>query len=540
MTGWRGAWDVERAGHPREKMMKAHIVGGGLASLAAAAYLIKDGKFLANNIRVYEASDMLGGAMGMAGGPSTGYILPTGRVFEKEYRCTLDLFSFVPSASDPEKSIRDEVIAFNDRYGYHDKAHIVGRGREIVRSAHYGLSMRNRLELVRLALTPEAMLEGRRIKEYFSEDFFQTEFWFLWAPLMGSLPQHSAIEMRRFINRFLHMLPDLSTMTKIYRTRYNQYEAVVEPIANWLKRQGVKFLTGAQVTSVEFEPSLEMITANSLEYTQDGTRATVQVARDDLVIITNGSQATDLSVGSMSEPAHPKLEGRSTALWFRLAHGRPEFGRPEVFFGEEHVGDTKWMTFTVTTADPTFFELMTDFTGSEPGRGGLMTFKDSNWLLTLAIFHQPEFIDQPSGTLVWWGFAIYPDRIGNFVKKPMSECCGAEILEEVLRHLEFDDKRAAIIQSSTCIPCILPYAGSVWMPRNRTDRPAVVPKGSTNFAFIGQFSEIALETIFTMEYSVRSAREAVSSLLGLKTDIPPVYQGQRDPQALYDALKLLT
>jgi oleate hydratase len=522
-----------------ESMVKAHLVGGGLASLAAAAYLIKDAGMLAGNIRIYEADETIGGAMAMRGGASSGYILPTGRVFEAQYRCAFDLFSFIPSASDPQKSVKDEIIAFNERYGYFDRAHIIGRDLEVIRSAHFGLSARDRLELIKLVLTPEAMLDDRRIDEFFSIEFFRSEFWFLWAPLMGSLPQHSALEMRRYINRFLHLVPDLSIMTMVYRTPYNQYDAIVKPIGDWLQRQGVEVLTGVTVTDVEFLPSTKKITANSLEFVQSGRSVSVEVSPNDLVLVTNGSQTADLSIGSMTEAPRLDLAGRSWALWERLARGRPEFGRPEAFFGAQHLGDTKWVTFTVTTTDSTFFELMRKFSGSNVGRGGLMTFRDSSWVLTLALFHQPEFVNQPPDVMVWWGFGMCPDRMGDFVEKPMSVCSGAEILEEVLRHLQFDRHQESIIGSATCIPCVLPYADSVWMPRSRTDRPKAVPNGSTNFGFIGQFSEIPRETIFTMEYSVRSAREAVSTLLGLNADIPPIYQGQHDPHALYEALRTL-
>ncbi len=520
--------------------MKAHLVGGGLASLAAAAHLIKDGGILANNIFIYERSDDLGGAMGMAGGPVHGYVLPTGRVFENEYRCAFELFSLVPSVGNPQKSIKDEILEFNARYGYYDKAHVIDLQGEIVKSAHFGLSVRNRLDLLRLTLTPEELLEGKRIDEFLSPDFFESEFWFLWAPLMGSLPQHSAMEMRRFICRFLHLLPDLSEMTKILRTRYNQHEAIVQPICEWLRKQGVNFLTGALVTDISFQPSTDKIAANSLEYVRQGNTSIVDISQRDLVLVTIGSQVADVSIGSMTAPPVPRHTGQSWALWERLARGRPEFGNPGTFFGKERIGDSKWMTFTATTTDPIFFDLMRAKSGSEPGRGGLMTFKDSNWLITLAIFHQPEFLDQPENVMVWWGFGITPDNPGNFVQKAMSECSGAEILEEVLRHAKFDQNVDKIIASTTCIPCVLPYAGSVWTVRGRSDRPQVVPKGSTNLGFMGQFAEIPLETAFTMEYSVRSAREAITQLLNLKTKPPPVYQGQHHAEVLLNALKALS
>jgi oleate hydratase len=347
------------------------------------------------------------------------------------------------------------------------------------------------------------------------------------------------MEMRRFLHRFLHLLPSLSTMTEIYRTRYNQYQAIVEPVTKWLQRQGVNFFISTFVSGIEFKASVEEITANSLQYVRDGKSMTVEVEADDLVLVTNGSQTADLSFGAMTAPAILRLEGRSWALWKRLAHGRHEFGNPEAFFGEPHLRDTAWLTFTVTTTDSTFHELMTEFTGSEPGRGGHITFKDSNWLITFTIFPQPHFLEQPPGVKLWWGYALYPDRMGNFIQKPMLQCSGVEILKEVLWHLDFVKDTERIIGASTCIPCVLPYAGSVWLARKRTDRPRAVPIGSTNFGFIGQFVEVPLETIFTMEYSVRSAHEAVSTLLKLDAKPPSVYQGQHDPRVLYNALSAL-
>lgn len=519
--------------------MRAHLVGSGLASLAAAAWLIRDAGALGPNIRIYEAADWLGGAMAMGGGPESGYVLPTGRVFEPQYRCAFELFSFIPSIGDPHLSIKDEILAFNERHGYFDRAHVLDRDLNVIRSAHYGLSLADRVALVRLATTPEAKLERRRIDEFFSEDFFSSEFWFLWAPLMGPLRQHSALEMRRFINRFLHLAGDLSTMTKVLRTRVNQYDAIVRPIVEWLERQGVEFVIGATVTDIAFKPSRDEITASRLAYNHDGLTELVDVAPDDIVLVTAGSQTSDVAAGSMTEPPKLALSGRSFSLWEKLARMRPEFGHPEVFFGPERVPDTTWVTFTVTTTDPTFFDLMTELSGARPGGGGFMTFRDSSWMLTLALFHQPEFLDQPPGVMAWWGFGMRPDTTGDFVGKPMVDCSGAEILDEVLHHLKFDAARATIIAASKCIPCVLPYANSVWMPRARNDRPAAVPKGSTNFGFIGQFCEIAEDTIFTMEYSVRSARLAVKALLGLKTRIPPVYQGPHDPLALLDAARAM-
>ncbi len=519
--------------------MKAHLVGGGLASLAAAAYLIRDGGVLGNNINVYEARARLGGSLGVSGSAETGYIYPGGRVFEWQYRCAMDLFSMVPSSSDPSKSIREEITEFNEHHSWYDKARLVDRNAKIVPSNHLDLSLQHKFELTKLILTSEILLEGKQIKDCVSTDFFETNFWYIWSSIMAFIPEHSAIEMRRYTVRFMHLLPDLSTMTFILRTRYNQYQAIVEPISKWLADQAVNFNTGTFVSGIEFEPAPDRITANALHFIRNGVKTTIEVDASDLVMVTNGSQLTDMSIGSMESPPRPLIDTthNSWTLWKSLARGRNEFGHPEVF--TDHIDRSRWVSFTVTCTDSAFAKLMEEFSGREAGRGGLMTFKRSNWLITVVRFHQPNFIGQPEGTYVGWGYGIYPERTGNFVQKPMTDCTGAEILREVLAHVGLESQADAIIRCSICIPCLLPFVSSVCLVRKKADRPSVVPKGSTNFAFIGQFCEQPDDVVFTMEYSVRSAWTAVHTLLKTDRKPPPVYKGYHSPSVLFRVLKAL-
>ena len=519
--------------------MKAHIVGGGFGGLAAAAYLIRNAGMSGHDITIYEAEDRLGGAFSLSGSAATGYILPAGSVFDAEFRCTFDLLASIPSVSDPARSVKDDFFTFNDHYPFRDRTHIIGRDGRIVHSPHFGLSVRDRLALLRLAVTPEVMLEGRRIEEFFRPGFFVTEFWLLWTTIMGPLPKHSAMEMRRYMNRFLPLLPDLSDMSNILRTRFDQYEAIIEPMVAWLRPRGVIFLTGAFVSDISFAPLPGRITVSRLDYERNVEATSVAIAPEDVVLLTLGSQVADVSTGSMTEAPRSRRGGRAWLLWQRLAGGRTDFGNPDVFFGPTRVPDTQWVTFTVTTTGTEFFDQMIALTGSEPGSGGLVTLKDSSWLITLTIFHQPEVTTQPSSTRLWWGYLLYPGRTGDFVKKPGIACTGADILEEVLRQLRFERQLDAIMATSVCIPSALPYVNSVWMPRRRGDQPATIPEGATNLGFIGQFAEVPKEVAFTIEYSARTAWEAIHRLLRRGPAPPPVYQGQYDPAALFAALKTL-
>ena len=517
--------------------MKAHIAGGGFGGLAAAALLIRNANVSGPDITIYEADEKLGGGFFLDGDPQSGYNLP-GSVFDKEFRCAFDLLATIPTEAYPNISVKEQFFTFNKERPFVDQTHIVDRDLRPVHGPRYGLTLADGLALAKLSLTPERSLDGRRIEEFFSPQFFKTEFWLLWSTIMGSLPQHGIIEFRRYLNRFVYLFPDLSTMGGVLRSQFNQHEAFVKPLVAWLERHGVNFVTGAFVNDIGFAESGSRITVNRLNYERRGAATSIDVAPDDIVLVTTGSQAADLSTGSMTAapppPAHP---GRSWALWKQLAQKRRGFGNPDAFFGPDRIADSRWVTLTVTTRGKEFLDEMTMLTQSDPGSGGLLTLKDSAWVISLSIFDQPEVLSQPPGISVWWGYGLFPEREGTFVKKPMHQCTGEEILTELLRHLQFKTS-AAIMKSSICIPCNMPYVNNIWLPRKSGDRPPVVPDGATNLGLIGQYVELEQDIAFTFEYSTRTAWEAIHRLLKRGPAPPPVYQGQFDPKGLWAALKV--
>jgi oleate hydratase len=519
--------------------MKAHIVGGGFGGLAAAAYLIRNAGMSGEDITIYEANAQVGGAFSLGGDATSGYILPSSSLFDAEFRCTFDLLKTIPSASNPTISVKKEFFGFNESHPFHDRAHIIDRkGNVVAHAPRFGLSLCDGLALLRLTLTPEAMLDGRRIEEFFSRRFFSTEFWLLFSTIMGSLPQHSAMEFRRYMNRTLALFPNLYDMAHILRTPLDQYEAFIKPMVAWLRPRGVNFQTRTFVRDIGLAPSRDCITVDRLDCEGSATAAEVPVGVEDIVLVTLGSQADDLSVGGKTATPRPRSSGRSWALWKRLAQQRRAFGNPDRFFGAASVPNSRWVTFTVTTRGTEFIDQMTALTGSAPGSGGLVTLKDSGWLVSLSIFHKPEVVGQPRDTYLWWGYGLHPERNGDFVPKRMDECTGTEILKEVVRQLRFDPLLDAIVSSSECIPCNLPYANNVWMPRRRADRPYPVPTGATNLGLIGQYVEVPQDIAFTIEYSARTAWEAIHLLLKRGPAPPPVYQGPCDPEALLAALKV--
>ena len=221
----------------------------------------------------------------------------------------------------------------------------------------------------------------------------------------------------------------------------------------------------------------------------------------------------------MSDPpkALTKADSGGWRLWEKLAEGRPEFGKPSVF--NSHIPESCWQSFTVTLRDTAFFDHMERFSGNRAGIGGLVTFFESNWLMSIVLYHQPHFPDQPADIKVFWGYALHPDRIGNFVAKPMAQCSGKEILTELCGHLNID---AAMFESAVCIPCRMPYITSMFMPRAPGDRPEPIPANTKNFAMISQFVEIPVDVVFTVEYSVRVAQTVVYQLLDIDRQVTPI------------------
>ena len=210
-------------------------------------------------------------------------------------------------------------------------------------------------------------------------------------------------------------------------------------------------------------------------------------------------------------------------LWEKIAAGRPGFGRPANF--ADHIDQSKWESFTATLRDPTFLHLLRDFTGNVPGEGGLITFPNSNWLASIVIPFQPHFIGQPAEVSVVWGYGLSVDAPGNFVEKPMSACSGREIMTEVLGHLHAGADAPRILETTTCIPCMMPFITGQFLPRGPGDRADILPPGTRNLAFTGQFCELPDDVVFTVEYSIRSAQVAVYALLGLDRQPPAIYKG---------------
>lgn len=517
----------------------AYIVGGGIAGLSAATFLVRDGQMKGQNIHILEETALLGGSLDSTGNNQTGYTMRGGRMYEGRFGCTYDLLDSIPSIDDPQKSVKTEIFDFFATTSWNSKSRLIQKNAVIANAAEMGFNRQDRKDMMKMMRISEKALGTKRIQDVFNPHFFETNFWFMWCTMFAFEIWHSAVEMKRYMLRFIHLFPTINTMKAINLTRYNQYDSMIRPMTAWLKERGVDFRTETKVTDVDLAHAGEQATARSLAVQVKGQAQSLELKEDDFVIITNGSMTAGSSLGSMK--AAPVLNrtsrGGSWELWETIAPKHPGLGNPSAFTA--NIDESKWESFTVTTSSPLLKEYVEKFTQNPLGRAALLTFKESNWLMTINFYHNPRSLGQEKNTFVWWGYGLLGDKVGNFVPKKMCDCTGEEIMIEALGHLGIKEGKEAIIASSTCIPCIMPYITSQFMPRAIGDRPQVIPANTTNLAFIGQYAEVKDDTVFTVEYSVRTAMTAAYHLAGVKRRVIPMYQGKYNPLVLFRAWRTM-
>ena len=510
---------------------KIWLIGGGIASLAAAAFMIRDGDIPGAHITILEDLDKIGGSLDASGSSAAGYVLRGGRMFESKYLCTFALFDSIPALSG-SGTVTQDIMAWNETMHTASKSRLVRDGHRETAPA-FGLSERHILNIARLAAEPESILGRSRISDQFDDAFFKTNFWTMWCTTFAFQPWHGVVEFKRYLLRFAHMVGGFNRLIGIMRTQYNQYDSMVRPLRKWLDERGVTFTMGTRVTDLQLTETADQTAVTRILFERAGVPGDIAVAAGDVVLLTLGSMTDASSLGGMDQaPATlDKSQAHSWALWKKIATGRPAFGHPEVFY--DRIDESKWVSFTATMHDPALLRIIRDFTGNVPGEGGLITFADSGWLASIVVPYQPHIIGQPDDANVLWGYGLSVDQPGDFVKKPMTECTGREIMTEILGHLRVGEDTKRILETTICIPCMMPFITSQFMPRAKGDRPAVIPAGSQNLGFIGQFCELPDDVVFTVEYSIRSAQTAVYQMLGLNREPPAVYKGVFDPRVLY-------
>lgn len=515
---------------------KAHIIGGGIAGLAAAVFLIDDASMPGENITIYEKRKSVGGCCD-AFENAMGYVCPGERELEPFMECLWYLCSKIPSLDDPSVSVLDESVRANKDTPIHSECRILRNRGQIYEEIHdYRLSPELLLKMEHFTSMPEKELEDLTIEDYFGKDseFFHSSLWWCYHSMLAFKPYHSALEAQRYFNRF-GLLNRLEYMEGILHTKRNENDSIIKPITKWLTEKGVTICTDTAVYDLDMDAGCNTVFGIKIR-----GKDTVSVRPEDYVFLTSGSMMTKARYG---DNTHIAETDRSTddlglfTIWKNLARRNKKFGNPDKFLG--NIDKTKWMSFFLTVEGyPQFFDRLEKMTGSKRGTGGGITFMDSGWEMSLVIYDREYYPDQKQKNRdVLWGDGLFGERIGSYIKKPMAECTGNEIIEEMLYHFNMLDMKDDVLKHAYVSTCMMPYITSQFMPRKEIDRPKIIPDGCTNLAFIGQYVEVPRDVVFTIETSVRTPLEAVYMLTGLDKEIIEVNPARYDLRYMVERVK---
>lgn len=543
----------EAFAHPEKpegvEKKSAYIIGTGLAGLTAAFYLVRDGQMPGNHIHLLEKLELAGGSCDGYKDVHKGFYMRGGREMDNHFEIMWDVFRDVPSIETPNVSVLDEYYWLNK----HDPNYslcraTVNKGEDAHTDKLFKLDKDSAMALSQLFITPEADLEEKKISDVLPKSFWETNFWLYWQTMFAFQKWSSALEMKRYLCRYVHHIDGLPDFSALRFTKYNQYESMILPLIEYLKKHDVDVQFGMDVKNVVIEEVDGKKTAKELIYVKDNKEQSIPLTADDLVFITNGC-CTDTSCYGDQTHA-PDLsgivngQGESWDLWKNIAKQakHDEYGHPDVFCSDTEA--TNWMSATVETSNKDIIQHIMNICKRDPRAGkvttgGIVTVKDSenNWFLSWTINRQPQFRSQNKDTVLIWLYALHTDTEGNYIKKTMRDCTGEEICQEWLYHIGMDESKIKDYSENACntTTCFMPYINAFFQPRKNVDRPKVVPEGAVNFAFIGQFAETPRDTIFTTEYSMRTGMESVYTLLNVDRGVPEVWGSQYDIRELLRA-----
>ena len=543
----------EAFAHPEKpedvEKKSAYIIGTGLAGLTAAFYLVRDGQMPGNHIHLLEKLELAGGSCDGYKDVHKGFYMRGGREMDNHFEIMWDVFRDVPSIETPSVSVLDEYYWLN-KYdpNYSLCRATVNKGEDAHTDKLFKLDKDSAMALSQLFITPEADLEDKKISDVLPESFWETNFWLYWQTMFAFQKWSSALEMKRYLCRYVHHIDGLPDFSALRFTKYNQYESMILPLIEYLKKHDVDVQFGMDVKNVVIEDVDGKKTAKELIYVKDNKEQSIPLTADDLVFITNGCCTDTSSYGDQTHA--PDLshivsgQGESWDLWKNIAKQakHDEYGHPDVFCSDTEA--TNWMSATVETSNEDIIQHIMNICKRDPRAGkvttgGIVTVKDSvnNWFLSWTINRQPQFRSQNKDTVLVWLYALHTDTEGNYIKKAMRDCTGEEICQEWLYHIGMDESKIKDYSENACntTTCFMPYINAFFQPRKNVDRPKVVPEGAVNFAFIGQFAETPRDTIFTTEYSMRTGMESVYTLLNVDRGVPEVWGSQYDIRELLRA-----
>ena len=399
----------------------AYLIGSGLAALAAACYLVRDGQMAGERIHILEKDPIPGGACDGYQYTDIGYVMRGGREMDNHFECMWDLFRSIPSIETEGVSVLDEYYWLNKADPNYSLCRATEKqGQDAHTDKKFGLSDKAAMEIMKLFFTPDEELYNKRIDEIFDHEVLDSNFWLYWRTMFAFENWHSALEMKLYLKRFIHHVGGLPDFTALRFTRYNQYESMILPMVHYLQEHGVDFQYNTKVVNVEFDIRNGRKAARRIVLQREGREDAIDLTDNDLVFITNGGCVENSAYGSQNEPAafnKTIREGGGWDMWRKIAAQDPSFGHPDKFCSDPE--QSNWMSATVTTLDRRIVPYIEKICKRDPfsGKvvtGGIVTARDSGWLLSWTINRQPQFRNQPKDQLVIWVYGLFSDKTRRF------------------------------------------------------------------------------------------------------------------------------
>ena len=203
-----------------------YIVGGGIAGLNTALLLMKEG-VRGNDITIFEESKECGGI-------------------------------FYRAASDGGKSFYAHTVRTFDEPSYHytqhawrqagiwNAEHLVSRNRAQPRET---IPAHMRRAFLSIAWKSDSELEQMSIAELLPNEIIESDAFRYFFHLTGLFAHHSALALKRYMTHTHGDIPN----NWILRSASCDYESIVEPIVDYLTREGVRIETGKMVSKLYIE-----------------------------------------------------------------------------------------------------------------------------------------------------------------------------------------------------------------------------------------------------------------------------------------------
>ena len=393
----------------------AYIVGSGLAALTAACYLVRDGQMKGEHVHILEKEQLAGGAC-------------DGWKFENVRLCDAAAVKWTAAlksgtCSVPTPSIETEGVSVLDEYYWLNKEDpnyslcraTVNRGEDAHTDGKFDISDKGAMEIMKLFFTPNEDLQNKRITDVFDDEVLNSNFWLYWRTMFAFENWHSALEMKLYIQRFIHHIGGLPDFKALRFTKYNQYESMILPMVKYLESYGVQFHFGVKVTNVEFDCNEQRKLATRIDTLRDGKEEHIDLTENDLVFITNGGCVENSSIGDQNTPAKFNTEIRESGGWdmWRKIAAQDAFGPPGQILSDPE--QTNWMSATVGALDDASFRISRTSASAARSRQCAARIETSKGLLPVAfkLDHQPPAAVQRN-------YSRGPRPIGSMACSPTS------------------------------------------------------------------------------------------------------------------------